>query len=586
MVREDPVRKGLLYAGTETGAYVSFNDGESWQTSTILPATPYIESPMPDRVSKPKAQSPLDALIVGAGFNGVFQLYHLRKRGFNVRLVDAGAELGGVWYHNSYPGARVDSHVPNYEFSFEELWKDWQWTEKFPGREELLRYFDYLESKLELKKDIQFNTRVTAAQFDKQRNLWQVETDNAERIEARHFILCTGFAAKSYTPKFKGIESFKGVCHHSGHWPQEGLDLAGKRVGIIGTGASGVQIAQEASKVASHLTVFQRTPILALPMRQKVLDESDHREKQATYASELSEARAASRNYFDIKHSEKPGVELSAKEQQAVMETAWTKGGFHFWGNIFADVLSDPGTNRLAYDFWRDKTRQRINDPAVAEQLAPTEPPHPFGTKRPSLEQWYYEIFNQDNVTLVDTKETPIEEITAAGVRTTETEHQFDILVMATGFDAFTGGLTQFDIVGSEGATLKEKWADCVRNFLGMGVGGFPNMFILYGPLSPSGLCNGPVCAELQGQWIVDCLEYLRANQLQRIEVTAQAEDEWLQHSSDLAAATLFPLADSWYMGANIPGKPRQFLNYVHLPTYVERCRDCAKNGYEGFKLS
>lgn len=531
-------------------------------------------------------KAPLDALVVGAGFNGVFQLYQLRKRGFAVKVIDAGAQLGGVWDANCYPGARVDSHVPNYEFSFDELWKDWSWTEKFPGRDELRGYFDYLDSKLNLKKDIQFNTRVTAARFDPDRNLWQIETDHSGSIEARNFILCTGFASKSYTPDFKGIETFEGPCYHSAHWPRQGLDLDGKRVGIIGTGASGVQIAQEASKVASHLTVFQRTPIMALPMRQQQFDASDHLEKQATYAGQWQTARAEHRNYFDIKHSDKSGLELSPEEQQATMEAAWAKGGFHFWGNIFADVLSNPEVNRLAYDFWRDKTRERINDSTVAEKLAPIDPPHPFGTKRPSLEQWYYEIFNQENVTLVDTRENPIREITATGVLTAQGEHQLDILVMATGFDAFTGGLTQFDIVGVDGITLQEKWADCVRNFLGMGVAGFPNMFMLYGPLSPSGLCNGPVCAEIQGQWIVNCLEYLRDNNYQRIEASTEAEEEWRQHVADVADSTLFPLADSWYMGANIPGKTRQFLNYPLLPKYVEFCQNCAEHGYEGFKLS
>ncbi|MEP1472320.1 MAG: NAD(P)/FAD-dependent oxidoreductase [Halieaceae bacterium] len=541
---------------------------------------------MTDQADHDQNSSPLDALVVGAGFNGVFQLYQLRKRGFKVKVVDAGAELGGVWYANCYPGARVDSHVPNYEFSFDELWKDWSWAEKFPGREELRGYFDYLEEKLDLKKDIEFNTWVTAARFDESRNLWRIETDNANFIEARHFILCTGFAAKAHTPAFKGIDTFEGACYHSGHWPQQGLDLKDRRVGIIGTGASGVQIAQEASKVCSHLTVFQRTPIMALPMRQQKMGASEHLEKQANYPEQHRRARVEHRNYFDIAQSRNYGLKLSHEEQQAIMENAWAKGGFHFWGNIFADVLSNPEVNRLAYDFWRDKTRERIEDPAIAEILAPTDAPHPFGTKRPSLEQWYYEIFNQDNVTLVDTQKTSITEITKSGVRTEETEYPLDILVMATGFDAFTGGLTQFDITGVGGKTLKDKWNDGVQNFLGIGVADFPNMFILYGPLSPSGLCNGPVCAELQGEWIVNCLSYLRDNNYHRIEATQQAEENWRQHVADFADLTLFPLADSWYMGANIPGKTRQFLNYPQLASYVAACQQSAEQGYEGFDLS
>jgi cation diffusion facilitator CzcD-associated flavoprotein CzcO len=540
---------------------------------------------MPDQSDRAKDGIVLDALVVGAGFNGLYQLYHLRKQGFSVQLVDAGAEIGGVWHWNCYPGARVDSHVPNYQFSFGELWKDWQWTEKYPSRDELCNYFDYLESSLNLKKDIQFNTRVTAAQFDADRNQWNVETSQKNCIQARHFILCTGFAAKAYTPDFKGMETFKGECHHSGHWPQEGVDFHGKRVGVIGTGASGVQIIQEAGKVVSQLTVFQRTPILALPMRQRQLDETDQHEIVATYEDQLRKARADGRQYFDIIPSVKSAHDLSSEQQQAYLEKDWAKGGFHFWGNTFADVLSDPEVNRIAYDFWRDRTRERIDDPAIAEKLAPSDPPHPFGTKRPSLEQWYYEVFNQDNVTLVDTRENPIQEITATGVRTAGAEYQLDVLVLATGFDAFTGGLTQFDIVGTNGMLLREKWADGVRNNLGIGVSGFPNMFMLYGPLSPSGLCNGPVCAEIQGEWIVNCLEYLRDNQLQRIEATVGAENAWLAHMNEMAGATLFPLADSWYMGANIPGKPRQFLNHPNLPTYMDLCNQCAANGYEGFEL-
>ena len=541
---------------------------------------------MADQSGREKGGVVLDALVVGAGFNGLYQLYHLRKQGFAVQLVDAGAEIGGVWHWNCYPGARVDSHVPNYQFSFGELWKDWKWTEKYPSRDELCNYFEYLESRLNLKKDIQFNTRVTAAQFDADRNQWNVETNQEDCIQARHFILCTGFAAKSYTPNFKGMETFKGECHHSGHWPQAGVDFRGQRVGIIGTGASGVQITQEASKVVSQLTVFQRTPILALPMRQRQLDETDQHEIVETYEDQLRKARADGRQYFDIIPSVESGHDLSPEQQQASLENDWAKGGFHFWGNTFADVLSDPEVNRIAYDFWRDRTRERIDDPATAEKLAPTDPPHPFGTKRPSLEQWYYEVFNQDNVTLVDTRENPIQEITATGVRTAGAEYQLDVLVLATGFDAFTGGLTQFDIVGTNGMLLREKWADGVRNNLGISVSGFPNMFMLYGPLSPSGLCNGPVCAEIQGEWIVNCLEYLRDKQLQRIEATVEAENAWLAHMSEMAGATLFPLADSWYMGANIPGKPRQFLNHPNLPTYMDLCKQCAANGYEGFELS
>ncbi|MEH6518231.1 MAG: NAD(P)/FAD-dependent oxidoreductase [Halioglobus sp.] len=526
-----------------------------------------------------------DVLIVGAGINGLYQLYHLRQQGFSVKLVDAGADVGGTWYWNCYPGARVDSHVPNYEYSFGELWRDWNWTERFPSWEELRKYFQYVDKKLDLSKDIQFGTRVESAQFDPDLDKWHIQTDQGIEYRARYFILCTGFASKAYTPELKGLDKFKGECHHTAHWPQDGLGFEGKRVGVIGTGASGVQIIQEASKDAAQLTVFQRTPILALPMRQASLDEAAQREMKKDYPELLGRRRNGYTGFTDITAVDKSAMEVSPEERLAVYQHAWDKGGFHFWGGTFNDVLVNPEANRTAYDFWRDKTRERIRNPALAEKLAPTDPPHPFGTKRPSLEQWYFEVFDQENVALIDVRETPIMEITETGVVTTEGEHEFDLLVLATGFDALTGGLTQIDIRGSDGLKLKDKWADGVEDYLGMAVAGFPNLLVLYGPLSPAGLCNGPTCAELQGDWIVSCLSYLRDQKFTRIEATPVAEQAWTQHVSDVAAMTLFPQADSWYMGANVPGKKRQFLNYPNVPAYMEQCTQCAANGYEGFEL-
>lgn len=528
----------------------------------------------------------LDVLIVGAGFNGIYQLHHLRQQGFSVRLLDGGADLGGTWHWNCYPGARVDSHVPNYEFSMEELWRDWNWTERFPSWDELRLYFQHVDEKWQLRKDIQFNTWVTAAQYDSAHDQWRVQTDQGAEIEARYLILCTGFAAKAYTPDFKGLEIFKGECHHTAYWPQEGLGFAGKRVGVIGTGASGVQVIQEASKDAEHLTVFQRTPILALPMRQRKLDQATQLEMKKDYPENFRKRRDDFGGFFDIIPVDKSALEVSAQERQAVYEDAWAKGGFHYWVGTFNDVLIDPEANRTAYDFWRDKTRERIKDPAIAEILVPTDPPHPFGTKRPSLEQWYFEVFNQTNVTLIDTREDPILEITEAGILTDQGEHPLDLLVLATGFDALTGGITQIDISGVDGIRLKDKWAHGVKDQLGMAVSGFPNLFILYGPLAPAGLCNGPTCAELQGEWIVNCLCYLRDENLTRIEATIAAEDNWTQHVSEVADMSLFPQANSWYMGANIPGKARQFLNYIDVPVYMEQCNHSAESGYEGFELS
>jgi cyclohexanone monooxygenase len=527
----------------------------------------------------------LDALIVGAGFSGLYQLHRLRERGFDVRLFEAGAELGGVWYWNCYPGARVDSHVPNYEFSLEELWRDWNWTERFPAWDELRRYFRYVDRKLGLSRDIRFNCRVTAARFDADADQWEIECADGRRIRTRFFIPCTGFAAKAYIPRLPGLEGFVGRCVHTAHWPQDGLDMTGRRVGVIGTGASGVQVIQEAGRIASHVTVFQRTPNLALPMRQQVLDEPAQRAMKAHYPEWFRQRAQSAGGLFDVATDERSALEVSAEERLAVFESAWQRGGFHFWGGTFSDISRNRQANQLAYEFWRKKTRARIKDPVVAEKLAPAEPPHPFGAKRPSLEQNYYEVFNQDNVTLVDLGEEPIEQITPTGVRTASRRYELDLLVLATGFDAGTGGLTQIDIRGLSGRTLKDTWSTGVRTFLGIGIPDFPNLLVLYGPQSPSSFCNGPTCAELQGDWVVDCLSYLRENGFTRIEADAAAGESWTRHMADLAAGTLLPLADSWYMGANIPGKPRQLLHHLGLREYLASCRESTENGYSGFKL-
>lgn len=534
---------------------------------------------------KTQAVEEVDVLVVGAGFTGLYQLHRLRQLGFSVRLFEAGADLGGIWYWNCYPGARVDTHVPMYEFSSEDLWRDWTWTERFPAWDELRRYFHYVDEKLDLSRDIRFNTRVEGAEFDEDSRRWVVRTQDGVLVSPRFLVLCTGFAAKPYIPDLKGLDRFEGVKHHTAWWPQDGLDMTDKRVGVIGTGASGVQVVQEAGAVAAELTVFQRTPILALAMQQRSLDKETQREMKRNYPARFAR-RAESFGGFDFHASGKAALEVSPEERRAVYEASWVAGGFSFWASTFYDVMMNLEANRTAYDFWREKVQARIRDPKLAEQLAPKEPPHPFGVKRPSLEQTYYDVFNQDNVHLVDLKATPIREITPGGVRTAEREYDLDILVLATGFDAVTGGLTQIDIRGVEGLTLKEKWAKGARTHLGMASAGFPNLLFLYGPQSPSGFCNGPTCAELQGDWVAEFLRRTRDAGVSRFEATAAAEQTWKDHVEAVGAMTLFPLADSWYMGANIPGKPRELLNYPGgLPLYLQMCQACADEGYTGFVL-
>lgn len=528
---------------------------------------------------------PLDALVIGAGFSGLYQLHRLREAGFRVRLYEAGAELGGVWYWNCYPGARVDSHVPNYEYSIESIWRDWNWTERFPGRDELLRYFRHVDAVLELSADIRFNARVVSARFDEAARTWHVRCEDGHQVQARFLIPCLGFASKPHVPEIPGLDEFRGACHHTGLWPQQGLDMTGLRVGVIGTGASGVQVVQEASKVAARLTVFQRTPIIALPMQQRRMDPDGQREAKADYRELYRLRELSNGGLWDVRPDRRSALEVSDAEREAVFERAWNDGGFHFWTGTFRDILTDARANRLIYDFWCRRTRARLRDPALADLLAPLEPPHPFGTKRPSLEQWYYEAFNQDNVRLVDLERTPIERVTADGVQTAEGHVPLDLLVLATGFDASTGGLTQIDLRGPDDVPLSQRWSSGVRTFVGIGIPGYPNLLMLYGPQSPTAFWNGPASAQVQGDWVVRCLQHLRREGLSRIEARVDAAEDWNRHMEMLATSTLLHQADSWYMGANIPGKPRQLLGHAGTRVYMERCMRSERAGYEGFEL-
>jgi len=537
--------------------------------------------------SRSHTADPVDVLIVGAGFSGLYQLRRLRERGFRVQLLEAAPDLGGVWYWNCYPGARVDSHVPLYEYSDPELWRDWFWSERFPSWEELRRYFQYVDRKLDLRRDIKFGCRVAAARFDEDRNTWSVTTRDERTFEGRVLLLCTGFAAKPYVPNLKGLDRFEGIAHHTALWPQEGLDMTDLRVGVLGTGASGVQVVQEAAAVAREVVVFQRTPIIALPMQQRRLSAEDGVKLKKEYPDRFA-SRPLNFGGFDFKRmGGDSAFGVSEAERRRVYEGCWSAGGFSFWAATFGDILINPASNRTAYDFWREKVHARVMDPAVAETLAPAEPPHPFGVKRPSLEQTYFDVFNQSNVTLVDLKAMPIVEAIPTGVRTTSRSFDLDLLVLATGFDAVTGGLTQIDICGPSGQNLAETWASGVATYLGLATAGFPNMLFLYGPQSPSGFCNGPSCAELQGEHVVRLLSFLRDEGVHRFEATAKAQATWSQHVEDIGAMTLFTQADSWYLGANIPGKPRQFLNYPGgLPLYLQACEEAAAASYDGFDMA
>ncbi|MFG1347877.1 NAD(P)/FAD-dependent oxidoreductase [Xanthobacter autotrophicus DSM 431] len=527
-----------------------------------------------------------DVIIVGAGFAGIYQLYHLRNRGYNVRLIEAGSDVGGVWHWNCYPGARVDTIGAIYQYSDPILWKDWDYSEKFPAWNELREYFNYVDSKWDVRKDCKFNTRVTGATFDDEHNVWRVQTSTGEMSTCRFFILCTGFAAKPVIPDFPGRDSFKGEAHHTGLWPQGGVDFKGKRVGVIGTGASAVQVIQEASKEAAQLTVFQRTANLTIPMRQQKISKAENARLKEKYP-EMFATRARTFAGFEFDFLPHGAMEVSEEERQATFRKVWKTGAFNWWLGNFNDVLVNEDANNAQYSFWREETRKRIKNPALHEKLAPTNPPHPYGVKRPCLEQWYYECFNQENVTLVDLKEAPLERITETGIVAGGEEYPLDVIVYATGFDAVSGGLVAIDIKGTDGRSLREHWANGIKTHLGVASPKFPNLLFLYGPQSPSGFCNGPTCAELQGDWLLKFIEDMDQNGIKRVEAKPDAADAWAEDTKKIIDMTLFPRANSWYLGANIPGKPREILVYPGgLPTYLDTVNNVAAKGYSGFALT
>ena len=527
-----------------------------------------------------------DVVIVGAGFSGLYALHRLRADGFSVRLVEASSGLGGVWQNNRYPGARVDSHVPNYEYSLPEVWKDWTWSERFPGRDEILAYFDHVDSVLDLSRDVDLDTRVTAARFDAESTRWRLSTSTGADYDGRFLLMCTGFGSKPFTPDLPGLTDFAGICHHTALWPEDSVRFADRRVGVLGTGASGVQVIQEAARDAQHLVVFQRTPVTALPMVQRRLDRDAQRAAKPGYSEMFRRRNEPPGSFDDIRRLDVSALDVSDQRRHEVYETAWAKGGFHFWAGTFDDILTGEAANLTAYEFWRDKTRARIDDPRVAEILAPTEPPYPFGTKRPSLEQSYYDVFNQPNVELVDLRATRLESITPGGVRTTAAEFDLDVLVLATGFDANTGGLTSIDLHGNDGRTIAEHWADGVDTHIGLAVHGFPNMLMLYGPQSTTAFCNGPVCAEIQGDWVAGLLDHMRRNNQSTFESSQESGEAWSAFLAVVAEQTLFGRTDSWYMSANIPGKHRQLMNLPMTDTYLERLGSCAADGYDGFDFT
>ena len=525
-------------------------------------------------------------MIIGAGIAGMYQLYRLRELGLSVRVFEAGDGVGGTWYWNRYPGARLDSESYSYGYSFsEELLQEWEWSEHFVSQPELLRYLEFVADKFELRPDIQFNSRIASAAFDEAQNAWEIETEDGRRARARFLITAVGPLSAPTLPRLEGLDSFNGEAYHTGLWPHEPVSLAGKRVGVIGTGASGVQVIQEAAKVAAHLTVFQRTPNYCTPLRNGPIDEKTQREIKASYPEifrRCSESLGAFLHQLDPRST----LEVTQEEREAFWEQQYAKPGFALWGANFSDLWIDPAANDLATEFVCRKIRERVDDPEVAEKLIPKN--HGFGTRRVPLETNYYEVYNQDNVELVDVLETPIERITPQGVEVGDVEYELDLLVYATGFEAVTGALARIDIRGEGGVELVKKWANGPRTYLGLSSAGFPNLLTLVGPHNGATFCNIPRCIEQNVGWTTDLIAHMRNENHQRFTPSEKAEAVWTEHIHETASMSLLSKTDSWFTGVNtnLPEKKRTFLTYAEgVPAFKERCDEVAAKGYEGFEF-
>ncbi|HLY22767.1 MAG TPA: NAD(P)/FAD-dependent oxidoreductase [bacterium] len=524
-----------------------------------------------------------DAVVVGAGFAGLYMLHRLRELGLSVRVYETGSGVGGTWFWNRYPGARCDVESLEYSYSFSaELEREWRWTERYAAQPEILRYINHVAERFDLKRDIQFDTRVTAAIFDHAANNWTIRTDRGDEVTARFCIMATGCLSAAHIPDFKGLESFRGRTYHTGTWPREGVDFSGQRVAVVGTGSSAVQSIPIIAGQAAHLFVFQRTPNFSVPAHNRSLPPEVIADWDVHRAEYRLRARTSSGGLLT-----EPGaasaLDVSPEERNRIYERRWQRGGLGFTA-AFEDITVNREANETAAEFVRSKIRAIVRDRAVAERLLPRDVP--LGTKRLCVETGYYATFNRPNVTLVDVRSTPIEQIGPSGIRTSGAEYDVDSIVFATGFDAITGTLHKIDIRGRDGAALERKWAQGPRAYLGIMTAGFPNLFIITGPGSPSFLANVIVSIEQHVDWIADCLAYLRRRRLAAIEPTVEAENAWVAHTEEVADRTLYPQTDSWYMGANIPGKPRVLLAYVGgVGAYRRKCDEVAARGYEGFTL-
>jgi cyclohexanone monooxygenase len=528
-----------------------------------------------------------DALVVGAGFAGLYQLYSLRRSGMTVRLLEAGAGVGGTWFWNRYPGARCDVESLDYSYSFsKELEQDWVWTERYAPQPEILAYINHVADRFDLRRDIQLSTRVVSAAFDEAASRWLVTTAAGEKFSAQHVVMATGCLSIPQAPKFPGLESFKGEWHHSADWPAQGVDFGGKRIGIVGTGSSAVQMVPLMAEAAAHLTVFQRTANFSVPSQNEPLTPEVLAEVKRHYGERRARAREALTGHYLVAN-DKSAMEVGEEERRKEFEWRWkgAGGGFRML-RAFNDLMVNRDSNEKVAEFVRGKIRAIVRDPATAELLCPRSD-LPFGTKRLCVDTNYYETFNRPNVSLVDVKADPIVQVTPRGLRTGTREFELDMIVFATGFDAMTGAMTSIDIRGRGGVSLREKWDHGPRTYLGLAVAGFPNMFILAGPGSPSVLSNMVHSIELHVEWVTRCIETLRAQGKSRIEAAQASEDQWVAHVNEVADRTLYPQGNSWYVGANTPGKARVFMPYAAgVPAYRKIVDDIAAKDYDGFTVA
>lgn len=525
----------------------------------------------------------VDVVVVGAGFGGLYALHKFRGQGLSVRVFEAAPDVGGTWYFNRYPGARCDVESVDYCFSFsDDLQQEWTWTEKYATQGEILAYLNWVADRLDLRSGITFNTRVTSARLDESTLRWTVSTDTGEVVQARFVVLATGPLSAAMTPEFKGLDTFGGEIYHTAHWPHDGVDFTGKRVGVIGTGSSGVQSIPIIAKQADQLYVFQRTPNYSVPAGNRPLSEEEIADVKANYAERRRMSWRSGGGSPHVAHP-KLTMQLSAEERRAAFEERWQLGGVLF-SKTFTDQMTDLEANEEARKFYEEKVRAVIDDPAVAELLIPND--HPIGTKRICTDDNYFQTFNQPHVKLVSVRNTPIESFDPSGINTSDAHYDLDVVVLATGFDAMTGALAKIEIVGRGGETLAEDWSNGPRTYLGLGVDAFPNLFLVSGPGAPAVLANMVLHAEAHINWIADTIRYLDEHGYAAIEATPDAVEGWIAECNQRAEATLFPKANSWYLGANVPGKPRVFMLFIGgFAVYLDIINEVADAGYKGFEL-